>query len=521
MPTTISIDKGVKFRCYLICFLAFLLSVSPVNISRVGLLLLLLFAPLMAVYRLHVPRGAAMGWHFLLLLLALSGAVGVVSSGHDLIRLASFLFSLLFWAFYLCCRVCGQQTVPVKTICMIVLEALFSCPAAFFIPNSENVPEARKNRITRWIYMGYILITVLVILVLLLVQANKHISDILLAAGNLVAPRIPLLISCMVLALFPAAVIYSFITQLESITKLYGLDTSITTSSDKTLLPSDGNFPWSGVCVLFVVANWFLLIVEIFYTWYLGENPLAHDYHFYDIFIIYTLILLGMAVMLYRVFIAEHVNKILFVMLGLSDVGLTVIACFRLYAYIKFHGLWTDRVLLATALLLWSATLLCVLLFPFRRPGQLIQRTGSVIAILLSVLFVLPKGFVLTEVNTSIFLHKYNTHQLSAQMAEAKGTTAELSADDLRLDLIEYYGIDGIPALSRLSGIDDITVQGQTLGTYAKKAILDCLCADLKLPRSGNDDNDITTVIQAASFVPRYRLPSAYLMAIQCLKSTS
>lgn len=371
MPTTIPIDKGVKFRCYLICLLAFLLSVSPVNISRVGLFLLLLFAPLMAVYRLHVPRGAAMGWHFLLLLLALSGAVGVVSSGHNLIRLASFLFSLLFWALYLCCRICGQ-VVPVKTICMIVLEALFSCPAAFFIPNSEDAPEARKIKITKWIYMGYILIGVLVTLVLLLVQANKHISDILLAAGNLVAPRIPLLISCIVLALFPAAVIYSF-----------------------------------------------------------------------------------------------------------------------------------------------------MLIFPFRRPGHLIQRIGSVIAILLSVLLVLPKGFVLTEVNTSIFLHKYYTHQLSAQMAEAEGTTVEFATDDLRLDLIEYYGIDGIPALARLTGIEDITIQGQTLGTYAKKAILDCLCADLELPRSENDDDDMTAVLRTAAFVSRYRLPSAHLMALQCLKSTS
>ena len=519
MPTTIPIDKGVKFRCYLICLLAFLLSVSPVNISRVGLFLLLLFAPLMAVYRLHVPRGAAMGWHFLLLLLALSGAVGVVSSGHNLIRLASF-FSLRFWALYLCCRVCGQ-VVPVKTICMIVLEALFSCPAAFFIPNSEDAPEARKIKITKWIYMGYILIGVLVTLVLLLVQANKHISDILLAAGNLVAPRIPLLISCIVLALFPAAVIYSFITQLEPMTKLYGLGTSAIASTDKTLFLFDGNFPWSGVCVLFVVANWSLLIVEIFYTWYLGENPLAQDYHFYDIFIIYTLILLGMAVMLYRALTSEQVNRALFVMLGLSDVGLTVIACCRLYAYVKFHGLWADRVFLATALLLYSATLLCMLIFPFRWPGYLIQRIGSVIAILLSVLLVLPKGFVLTEVNTSIFLHKYYTHQLSAQMAEAEGTTVEFATDDLRLDLIEYYGIDGIPALARLTGIEDITIQGQTLGTYAKKAILDCLCADLELPRSENDDDDMTAVLRTAAFVSRYRLPSAHLMALQCLKSTS
>lgn len=515
---TTNLDKGFKFRCYLVCFLAFLLSVSPENISRTGLLLLLLFAPLMATYRLQVPRSTAMGWHFLLLLLALSGAVGVVSSGHGLVRLASFLFSLLFWALYLCCRVCGQRAVPIKTICMIVLEALFSHPAAFFIPNSEDGPEAQKIKIAKWVYVGYILTTVLIALVLLLAQANKHIADILLVAGNLMALRIPLLISCMVLALFPATVIYSFLTQLEPTIELYGLSASGAASTDKTPFPSDGNFPWSGVCVLFVIANWSLLIAEIFYTWYLGENPLAQDYHFYDIFIIYTLILLGMAVMLYQSFVSEQV--ILFVMLGLSEVGLTVIACFRLYAYVKFHGLWADRVLLAAALLLCSATLLCMLLFSLRWPGQLIQRTGSVIAILLSVLLVLPKGFVLTEVNTSIFLHKYNTHQLSNQTAEVGGA-AELSADDLRLDLIEHYGIDGIPALARLTGIEDITIQGQTLGTYAKKAILDCLCADLKLPRSEDDENDVTAVLRAAAIVPRYHLPSAYLMARQCLESTS
>lgn len=521
MLTATSIDKGIKFRCYLACFLAFLLSVAPVNISRVGLLLLLLFAPLAASYRLHIPRGAAVGWHFLLLSLALSGAVGVVSGGHGVVRLAFFWLSLIFWALYLCRRVCGRQAVSTKTICMIVVEALFSCPAAFFTPSPEEAPETRKIRTAKWIYRGYILLTVLVALVLLLVQANEHIAGILLAAGNLVAPRIPLLISCMVLALFPAAVIYSFITQLEPMTKLYGLDAPVTASTDKTFFFSDGNFPWFGVCVLFIVANWFLLMVEIFYTWYLGKNPLAQDYHFYDIFIIYMLILLGMAVMLYWAFVSKQVNRMLFVMLGLSDVGLTVVACFRLYAYVKLHGFWADRVLLATALLFCLATLLCMLIFPFRRSEQLIQRMGCVVAILLCALFVIPKGFALTEVNTLIFLHKYTTHQLSAQAAETEETATELSADDLRLDLIEYYGIDGVPALTQLTGIGDITIQGQTLGAYARKAILDCLCADLKLPRSENDDNDVAAIRLTAATVPRYRLPSAYMMALQCLKSIS
>ena len=515
----IRIDRGIKYRCYLVCFLALLLSVSSANVSRAGLFLLLIFAPLMAAYRFRNWWPAAPGQHLLWLLLALGGAVGVVSSGHDLMRLACFLFSLLFWAGYLCCRICDWQVVSVKDTCMIVFEALFSDPVAFFIPNPTDDPKARKSTIAKWVYMGYILAAVLVVLILLLIQANEHIADILLAASSLAVVRAPLLISCMVLALFPAAMIYSFVTQLEAVAKSYDFGGTSAVSADGEVDPATRNFPWFGMCVLIITANWFLMIVEILYTWYLRENPLAQDYGFYDIFVIYTMIFLSMAVMLYQIFASERVNRLLFVMLGLSDAGLIVIVCFRLYAYVKFHGLWVDRSFFVITLFLCTTAFFCMLVFPYRQPVQFIQSTGAVIAVLLVVLLILPKGFVLTEVNTSIFLHKYHTLQLGCQTAMAEGTAAELSEDDLRLDLMEYYGIDGVPALCRLTNIEDVTIHGQTLGTYARNAILDCFCKDLGLTRSGNDTDDVTAVLRAAADIPRYRLPSAYSIALRCLES--
>lgn len=520
MPTNaqIRVDRGIKYRCYLVCFLALLLSVSSANVSKVGLFLLLLFAPLMTVHRFRARWDTAHGRHLLWLLLALAGAIGIVSSSYDLIRLVCFLLSLLFWAIYLCYRICGPQDVPVKDIFIMVFEALFSDPFAFFIPNSADDLETRKSRIAKWAYMGYILAAVLVVLVLLLIQANKHIADILLAAGSFAAVRAPLLISCTVLALFPAAVIYSFVTQLKAVTISHEFGEADAVSNNEEVDYAARNFPWSGVCVLFISANWFLMIVEIFYTWYLGENPLAQDYRFYDIFVIYTMIFLSMAVMLYQAFISERVNRMLFIMLGLSDVGLTMIVCFRLYAYVKFHGLWADRCLFAIVLLLCSTTLFCMLVFSYRQPVRFIQSTGTIIAILLTVLLILPKGFVLTEVNTSIFLHKYHTQQLSCQTAMDEGVATELSEDDLRLDLMEYYGIDGVPALCRLTGIEDITIYGQPLGAYTRNAILDCLCVDLGLTRSGNDMDDVTAVLRAAADIPRYRLPSAYSVALRCLE---
>lgn len=101
----------------------------------------------------------------------------------------------------------------------------------------------------------------------------------------------------------------------------------------------------------------------------------------------------------------------------------------------------------------------------------------------------------------------------------AEGTAAELSEDDLRLDLMEYYGIDGVSALCRLTNIEDVTIHGQTLGTYARNVILDCFCKDLGLTRSGNDTDDVTAVLRAAADIPRYRLPSAYSIALRCLES--
>lgn len=517
----INVDRNIKYRCYLVCVLAFLLSVSSANVSRVGLFFLLLFAPLMTVHRLRNRWIAVPGRHLLWLLLALAGAVGIVSSGYDLIRLVCFLLSLLFWAIYLCCRTCGQQVVPFKDICLMVFEALFSDPYAFFIPNSTEDLETRKSRIAKWIFKGYILAAVFVALLLLLTEANENIIGILQAVGSFVVVRAPLLISCMALALFPAAVIYSFVTKIESVTTSYGHGAFDAGSTSGEADPADKNFPWCGVYVLVIIANWFLVIVEIFYTWYLSENPLAQDYNFYDVFIIFTLIFLSMAVMLHQTFVSKRVNRMLFVMLGLSDIGLIVIAGFRLCVYIKFHGLWADRVLLVVALMLCLMELLCILSFSYRQPWLFVQRAGSAAAISLAVLLILPKGFVLTEINASIFLHKYYNQQLNGQVAGTEGTVAELSEDDLHLELMEYYGIDGVPALVRLSGIEDVTIHGQALSVYARSVILDCFCADLGLTRSGNDADDVTAVLRVTTDIPRYRLPSAYSMARRCLESIS
>ena len=104
----------------------------------------------------------------------------------------------------------------------------------------------------------------------------------------------------------------------------------------------------------------------------------------------------------------------------------------------------------------------------------------------------------------------YHMSQLDGQRGMGE-EPVELTDHDLRLDLMENCGINGIPALTRLVEIEDVTTaEGQTLGLHVQDAILNCLCDDLGLTRTGDNQNDLKAVFEASDNIPRYRLPTSY-----------
>lgn len=505
-------SKQLKIRCYLVCLLALLLTLSPAYICQTGLCILLVFPPLAAVRWLRSAGTSVTKGHLLWLLLALGWSAGVLASGGGLACAVCFCISLLCWAIYLC--YCAQQGSAQSRIVVIAFQAVFYNPWAFFEPDPSISQDKRRRRLARLTYVAYILVVMLVLLALLLIQADSHIDEILRVVIGFVLERAPLIISCLGLALFPAALIYSFLFGLKTMSRL-SFNPAQVPSVRKGFLET---LPWPMLCGLFTVTNCFFVLVEIyFYVIQREPLPLRTD-GLYDVLAVILMIFIGLAAIFYQITLPRRTPSKVSIVLGVSLFGLIIAASVRLLPYIMYYGLWNERALFSVILLILALPLLCLMFFSGRPSRWLFRSMTTVLCVFLTILIAIPNGVVLTQVNAAIFLYKYNTQKLDGQSDADTELPLELADHDLRLDLIEGYGINGIPALLSLIEIDQVTVEGETLGRHVQNAVLDCLCSDLNLARTEDNQKDINAVLYAADYIPRYRLPTSYAWALELLK---
>lgn len=522
MPPTINrTTQGItqrtgngKMWCYFVCLLSLLLSISPPYICRFGLCMLLIFPPLGAARRLRSPGNQPVGARLLWSLFALGWAAGVMTSGGGILCGMCFFASLLCWSVSLCHCVCGDRNKSFQEILSIAVQAILYDPWALFAPN-PSVRADRRRRYLAWrLYAAYILAAFLIALILLLIQADNRIEGILRVSIGFALEKAPLILSCLVLAFFPAAFIYSFLYSLKSVASCC-YRPPIPPVSRRRILST---LPWFWLCVLPSAVNSFLVLVEITYYIILKESlPLQPD-NLYDILAVVLMLLISLTVLLCQAFLPALNSPKTYVVLGISTATLIIFAALRLYAYVYWYGLWEAKVVFSLILLIFSVILLCMLFASRRNPQWLIQCMAASVSILLILLIIIPRGLALTQINTALFLHKYDAHHLTEQFLLDADDPLNLHQDDLRLDLIENYGINAVPALLRLIIIDDVNVDGQPLGHHAKNAVLDCLCDDLNITRTGDNRADLDAVLLVSDNIPRYRLHTSYTWALRLLK---
>lgn len=498
---------GLKATCYFVCLLALFLSISPKQISCLGLFLLLLFAPLNAAHWLRSRRNKGK----IFLLLAVSSAIGVLVKESGVSRLICFCISLLFWSIYLCR--CVFDKMSLRELCHAILIALFSNPGAYFTDIFQDW-EARRKRLAKYAYTFYILAAVFIGLVLLLFQSNDHFTTIFQALCILILRKVPLVVTCLLLALFPAAFIYGFLKELKT-----GVVPVNISNKQQTTMCGFAEIPWEALILMLIVVNWALLIVEIYYTIYIKDAPLPEDYRFYDIFVILLIIFISFIVLHFASCYEDQTQRkkgvLKYISLSISGIGLTILVCWRLGVYIYYHGLWKDRIIFCFFILL------CIPLFIQSfincEKGAFTRCISYTCIMLLAIALIYPKGLILTQINTQIFIHKYHTQQLSTQRDGNTDAPIPLSEEDLNMSLLEDYEIEAIPALTWLVKIEDVTYQDKVLGEYARSAILNCLCEDLKLTRTGDDVKDLMSIYSVYVDIPRYRLPTKYALALNAL----
>lgn len=271
---------------------------------------------------------------------------------------------------------------------------------------------------------------------------------------------------------------------------------------------------WGQLVLLVIAANWFLLIVELYYIVYLKDVP-PDSYRFYDIFALLLLLYISAVFLYFLSRSQENLTLMKCVSLSISGIGLVILACWRLGVYIYYHGLWNDRIVFCLVLLLNIPFFLQALISCSTE--DLIRCASRAFIILFAAALIIPQGLFLTQVNTQLFIHKYRTQQLAAQRTENWTVPIVLTDDDLHLDHIEGYGIEAVPALTWLVEIEDVTYQNQTVGQYARSSILNCLCEDLKLSRTQDDAADLISIYSVYSDIPRYRLPTRSALALEYL----
>lgn len=506
--------KYQKLRCYLVCLLALLLTLSPKFICQAGLCILLVFSGLAAARSLQSAQTPAGRKHLLWLLLALGWAAGVLASGGDFLVCAlCFFASLLCWGVYLGRCAYAHQDKTLVEIFAIVFQATFYDPWAFFDPPPSYTPDKRKRWMARIAYVAYILATVLVLLILLLIQAESRMDRVLRFAFGFVQEKAPLILSCLVLALFPAMLVYSFLSKLNKVSLSVPLHCPSVRKESflKTL-------PWSILCIVLTAFNWLFLLVVLYYYVILNEPVALRADGLYDVLAVFILIFIGLIVTCYWSTRPRRTSSKASVALGISLFGLILFASFRLFTYVMYYGLWSERALFSVILLAFTLPLLCLTFFSGQTFRRFFHCLVSLLSIFLITLIIIPRGVILTQANAAIFLYKYHTHSLDGQSDVDAELPLELASHDLRLDLMKDYGVNGIPALLCLVNIDDVTVDGEPLGHCVQDLVLDCLCIDLGLSRTGDNQRDFNAVCSTADQIPRYRIPTIYAWAFQQLK---
>lgn len=510
-----SSPKQQKLRCYLMCLLALLLTLSLPYICRIGLCILLVFSGLAAARCLRSAQAPAVRDHLLWLLLALGWAAGVPASGDILSCAVCFCVSLLCWGVYLGYCAYARQDKKLIEILAIVFQAVFYDPWSFFDPPPSITAKQRERWLARLVYVAYILAAVLVLLILLLIQAESRMNEILRIISGFARERTPLVLSCLVLALFPAALAYSFLTKLEEASLL--VPPSFPSWRREGFLKT---VPWPKLCILLTAVNWLFLLVELFYYVILNEPSGLRTDGLYDVLAIFMLIFIGLMVVCYCFTQPRRTPSKTSAALGISLLPLILFAGFRLFSYVMYYGLWNERALFSVVLLAFTLPLLCLTFFSNRPPRWFSHCLISLLAVFLTILIMVPSGVILSQANASIFLYKYHTHSLDGQSDLNVEQPLELAGHDLRLNLMEDCGVNGIPALLRLADIDNVTVHGEPLSRHVQNAVLDCLCSDLGLPRTGDNQRDFNAVCSAADQLPRYRLPTNYAWAFERLKES-
>lgn len=505
-----------KYKCYFVCFLMVLFSVSPFYIARLGMAVVLFFSSLSAVRLIQKNYTRIIAVHLLWLLLAVAATIAIAFSSSWLACLLYAFASLLCWSIYLSCRAFDAQSMTMKRILFGCFVALLIAPDAFFCNFSDD-KERQKQRFARNISLIFILAVIFVLLLLLLVAADERFFGIILSSGNFVLSRLYLLSSCAALALFPAAVLYGFLITLGSDTVPQVIFKEEEQKEHARVTPCSLEFSWEKISLLLTVVNCFFCVMELGFSVYLIEKSASPDYNFCNIVAVLLLVLAGLVCLFLQLNFSKSPNRLLVIALEVSDMMAALVAAYWLWHYIYMRGLWEERTFLVLSLLVCISVLLCSLFYSKKGMEYFMGRTAVVGAVLVAVLLIIPKGFFITQINVSIFLHKYQTHQMTGQRKEEIAGPAVLSADDLRLELLTGYGMDAVPAMLRLSTIEDVTVEGQTLGAYARNFVLDCICDDLGLQRTGNDVDDISVILRAAAGEPRYRLPSDYCLALERL----
>ena len=423
-----------RFNCYLLSLITLLLFTCPANLAQWGICIVL-FTPLHLLSKINLRF---VGFHILFLVIALCSAIGFALSGTPILQFIYFLLSTLMWCIFFCSCIYNKYPLNINDFVLFMIVTMISNIGKFFTFKDEAERKSFLRKFVLSIFYGIVSLSFLLIILCFFVHADTRIYDIISTVGNLAYDRFPLLTTCFILAFFPAAFLYGFVYTLEN------------TPNYILFYPANNNtvnvIPYPILSIILTITEFVFFVIQIYYSSFLSEAPNPSDYNFTNIFVIFIAFLIGLFLMVNKLSGSNHNYPIIYYALATSNICLLLVAAQRTYHFVYYFGLWEDRILLIVSLILCGILISITMFFSHNISYHFIRRSTIGIAILLCIILILPKNYVLSEINVSLFLHKYNTQQLEAQNKPGLSTISE---NDLNLVALEKCGIESVPALGR------------------------------------------------------------------------
>lgn len=447
-------------------------------------------------------------WRLSLILTTVSG-IAYIAGQNYLLKSVLFWFMIVGGIIYLY-RVCYPDTLSWNYIKQMFEDTVYLLLSSFV--DIWRVKKRNDEKIRdRKIHAGLIgaIVVVVGILIPLYALADIHFREILKITINKIIEVAPILSACIVFGFIPAMFNYSFVKGLYTDVVLENprRDTSIPNREKPGFYFNETTLKI--IALLALLVNTIFVIIQIVYL----MDPLQYNLNIEDsyrmdgmlplaIAVIVNIIVIGICVLLTKRDKETKLHLLVFWDI-LSTIAISISILYRYYWKVTRYGIRSLEVISGLLLIVTFILLLLSLTVLIKRNTEIMPLAIRWISIAFVVSSLIPSEYLISQINVSVFLHKYN--QETANVS--------LSQKDIDLEYLAGFKYQAIPAMARLNYIDNTYGEtGISVGEKTRKYMIEILKKDLTNGEKEMLDQRADTEEKLNFLVEKLEMKSEYQM---------